>query len=814
MGGGCSKTADAQSVNSKERTLTEHSLAGTNRARRWKLLPNVEEARNYYVNNEGTLPEDGNELALEFRTLLDDFVAVDIISKYSRSKNQLPFLNLWSEIRAAQNGALALDLRISNVELINAKYIQVPPDDFRNLVAIPAAAPEISTLLEKLQVNATTATSTGGGNGLGCSVSEKEALLAAVMEHMRIIQLQVFKVMVNSLFLPFRLSPSYQILGAILKSEYNQVVPDDFDYISKLGNGAFGVVLKCRKRSTGVIYAMKVQHKSSLLENFISEPWRINDEKKAYALCQHPFIIEFAFAFQTETLAMIVMSLCTLGDLRSLLLSQPKERFRNEYVHFYSAEITSVLTYLHRMGLIYRDLKPGNVLLHQSGHIKLVDLGGAVDVSGDTITKSSGLDQSPAFDRISNLSHDVAHSSYVPAGSDPRSPMDDNTNEVDCAAPLHQQSSNLSYSEHSAAKAGTRAKSIVGTVGYMAPEVVVMMNQMECKRHGYSYAVDWWSLGATIYKMYTGARPYSSRSRFYGHHFVEMHDSNAARVEDKIPMLGLEAAPGAAAAAAAEANHQFSSGVKYTEEGEINPPSHQGMHVISIKAEEERKAKAKMSKLRGPQSELFFDSSLFPQEGEDLIRALLDFDPNTRLGSGSQSSFEVMSHPYFANVNWTLLDQLAYTPPPPPVAPGAAPTAALGGNGNAVGMAGSDKPGTKLTPTSAPGVRTDSLPSMLQDLGYKHWLEPPQPGTEPVLAKCFSDWDYVSPAKVVEEMEVARSLEEARARKKAAATTAGNVTKGGGRGSRSVVPTDDSVVMGGKSNDLPHSPSKVPGRSE
>lgn len=45
-------------------------------------------------------------------------------------------------------------------------------------------------------------------------------------------------------------------------------------------------------------------------------------------------------------------------------------------VRFYSAEILLALFHMHRLGMIYRDLKPANVILNHDGHIKLVDLGG------------------------------------------------------------------------------------------------------------------------------------------------------------------------------------------------------------------------------------------------------------------------------------------------------------------------------------------------------------------------------------------------------------------------------------------------------
>ena len=73
------------------------------------------------------------------------------------------------------------------------------------------------------------------------------------------------------------------------------------------------------------------------------------------------------------------------------------------YVHFYSAEIVSALVYLHGMGIIYRDLKPGNVLLHEDGHIRLSDLGTAVDVTGESFGQYDETDNmAPLFRKISS----------------------------------------------------------------------------------------------------------------------------------------------------------------------------------------------------------------------------------------------------------------------------------------------------------------------------------------------------------------------------------------------------------------------------
>lgn len=55
---------------------------------------------------------------------------------------------------------------------------------------------------------------------------------------------------------------------------------DDFDYIKKLGEGGFGLVVHCRKKSTQKHYAMKIQTKKGLLDCYSDDPWRADFEKQ------------------------------------------------------------------------------------------------------------------------------------------------------------------------------------------------------------------------------------------------------------------------------------------------------------------------------------------------------------------------------------------------------------------------------------------------------------------------------------------------------------------------------------------------------
>ena len=67
----------------------------------------------------------------------------------------------------------------------------------------------------------------------------------------------------------------YKTLVMDLKDKYNCVKADDFVYFEKLGEGGFGVVVHCMKKSTRKHYAMKIQTKESILNSFEGEPWRV-----------------------------------------------------------------------------------------------------------------------------------------------------------------------------------------------------------------------------------------------------------------------------------------------------------------------------------------------------------------------------------------------------------------------------------------------------------------------------------------------------------------------------------------------------------
>lgn len=285
-------------------------------------------------------------------------------------------------------------------------------------------------------------------------------------------------------FTTLRQSCKFEEMKRELKQNYNRVDADDFQYMGKLGEGGFGVVLHVVKKSTGRHYAMKIQSKHSLIETYYDDLRRVTMERSTLVTCNHPFIVSIDYAFQTQSLAIMVLTLAGAGDLHRALISSPLRRLDQHLVQFYMAEVVLALAHLHDLGLMYRDLKPSNILLDSDGHVKLVDMGGCAD--GDDVVVS---------DQLGTLDRSIFQSKVT------RSVTNADASDA-IAATIQQLSASGSQSDK------LRRTSIMGTLGYMAPEVVVMMTQGRRERQGYTKAVDMWSLGITIYKLLTGKKPF------------------------------------------------------------------------------------------------------------------------------------------------------------------------------------------------------------------------------------------------------------------------------------------------------------------
>ncbi|WP_411023794.1 protein kinase domain-containing protein, partial [Salmonella sp. s51228] len=91
-----------------------------------------------------------------------------------------------------------------------------------------------------------------------------------------------------------------------------------------------------------------------------------------------PVIVGLHYAFQTPDQLVLILDLAEGGDLHYYL--DTKGPLNEEMLRFYSAEMVLGIAHMHSQHIIYRDMKPSNVLLNMEGHVKISDLGLAHDI--------------------------------------------------------------------------------------------------------------------------------------------------------------------------------------------------------------------------------------------------------------------------------------------------------------------------------------------------------------------------------------------------------------------------------------------------
>ncbi|KAK1270188.1 hypothetical protein QJS04_geneDACA004456 [Acorus gramineus] len=165
--------------------------------------------------------------------------------------------------------------------------------------------------------------------------------------------------------------PRWDAIQAV-RSRGSLVGLSDFRLIKRLGGGDIGTVYLAELNGGGGgVFAMKVMDKVALAGR--KKLLRAQTEREILQSLDHPFLPTLYTHFETERFSCLVMEYCPGGDLHHLRQRQPGKHFSEEAVRFYVAEVLLALEYLHMLGIIYRDLKPENVLVREDGHIMLSD---------------------------------------------------------------------------------------------------------------------------------------------------------------------------------------------------------------------------------------------------------------------------------------------------------------------------------------------------------------------------------------------------------------------------------------------------------
>ncbi|XP_039761570.1 serine/threonine-protein kinase Genghis Khan isoform X7 [Pararge aegeria] len=180
---------------------------------------------------------------------------------------------------------------------------------------------------------------------------------------------------------------------------------DDFELVKVIGRGAFGEVCvvrasfmqgtDCGVNSTGGtvsatagdrVYAMKILNKWEMLKR--ADTACFQEERDVLVFGDRRWITNLHYAFQDEHNLYLVMDYYCGGDLLTLL-SKFEDRLPEDMARFYIAEMVLAVHSVHELRYVHRDIKPDNVLLDASGHIRLADFGSCLRLGDDGKVQSN-----------------------------------------------------------------------------------------------------------------------------------------------------------------------------------------------------------------------------------------------------------------------------------------------------------------------------------------------------------------------------------------------------------------------------------------
>ncbi|CAF98611.1 unnamed protein product [Tetraodon nigroviridis] len=180
----------------------------------------------------------------------------------------------------------------------------------------------------------------------------------------------------------------------------------DFNIINTLGVGGFGrVELVQLKSDENKTFAMKILKKRHIVDTRQQE--HIRSEKLIMQEAHSDFIVRLYRTFKDSKYLYMLMEACLGGELWTIL--RDRGSFEDSTTRFYTACVVEAFAYLHSKGIIYRDLKPENLILDHRGYAKLVDFGFAKKIGfGKKTWTFCGTPEYVAPEIILNKGHDIS----------------------------------------------------------------------------------------------------------------------------------------------------------------------------------------------------------------------------------------------------------------------------------------------------------------------------------------------------------------------------------------------------------------------
>ncbi|GJQ12782.1 hypothetical protein GpartN1_g4573.t1 [Galdieria partita] len=149
----------------------------------------------------------------------------------------------------------------------------------------------------------------------------------------------------------------------------------DYEVLAPIGKGASGSVHLAKDIKSGEFVAIKIIDKAAVFESNGAARHTADERLLLQLASDHPFILHLESAFQTKEKLYLVTEFCGGGDLFFFLHHKGSRRIEEGKAKRVAAEIILGLEHIHKLGFVYRDLKPENVFLDKEGHVRLADFG-------------------------------------------------------------------------------------------------------------------------------------------------------------------------------------------------------------------------------------------------------------------------------------------------------------------------------------------------------------------------------------------------------------------------------------------------------
>ncbi|XP_035848287.1 calcium/calmodulin-dependent protein kinase type II delta chain-like isoform X16 [Sander lucioperca] len=156
---------------------------------------------------------------------------------------------------------------------------------------------------------------------------------------------------------------------------------DEYQLYEELGKGAFSIVRRCVKKSTGQEYAAKIINTKKLSAR---DHQKLEREARICRLLKHPNIVRLHDSISEEGFHYLVFDLVTGGELFEDIVA--REYYSEADASHCINQILESVSHIHQHDIVHRDLKPENLLLAskmKGAAVKLADFGLAIEVQGD-----------------------------------------------------------------------------------------------------------------------------------------------------------------------------------------------------------------------------------------------------------------------------------------------------------------------------------------------------------------------------------------------------------------------------------------------